>query len=685
MTRRYWFGDILGALVFALILGAFSTPDALAAPENVKVLIGFKQRPGPAEQALVRGAGGDIKYTYTIVPAIAANIPEVAIQGLLRNPNVVLIEPDIEVYAIGELDNTWGVKRISAGDVHDSGNMGTGVKVAIIDTGVDYTHPEFDSNYYKGGYDFVNRDYDPMDDNGHGTHVAGTVAAKKNDVSVVGVAPEVALYALKVLDRNGSGNYSDVIAALQWCVEKGIQVTNNSYGSSRDPGTNVKQAFDNAAAAGILHVAAAGNSGNRGGGGDNVEYPARYESVIAVAATDQNDARATFSSTGPAVELAAPGVSINSTYLGGEYKTLSGTSMASPHVAGVAALVIASGITGTDVVRQKLQSTADDFGASGRDNMYGYGLVNAAKAAISPTPPAYGTIAGIVTDATTENNPINGVTIEVDTGQTALTGVDGFYSIADVLTGERTVTASVNGYVSQSKPVTVVDDQTSTVNFTLKPVPEGQTMYVENITFSSKVAGKNLFLYTTVKVVNGTGDPLGGASVSMTLSYVSGSSWNFSGTTGSDGKVIFNLNKASSGNYTATVTTLVFGNYTWNTLEGVISASCTLNSDGSIPEGAAKPVLSSAQGNSLGSFPNPANPHTSIQYSLDTGGPVILKIYNVTGQLVRTLVDLTQGAGIHTAVWNGTDDHGQALSSGIYFCRLVAGGQVATLRISLIK
>jgi len=254
-----------------------------------------------------------------------------------------------------------------------------------------------------------------------------------------------------------------------------------------------------------------------------------------------------------------------------------------------------------------------------------------------------------------------------------------------VLTGERTVTASVNGYVSQSKPVTVVDDQTSTVNFTLKPVPEGQTMYVENITFSSKVAGKNLFLYTTVKVVNGTGDPLGGASVSMTLSYVSGSSWNFSGTTGSDGKVIFNLNKASSGNYTATVTTLVFGNYTWNTLEGVISASCTLNSDGSIPEGAAKPVLSSAQGNSLGSFPNPANPHTSIQYSLDTGGPVILKIYNVTGQLVRTLVDLTQGAGIHTAVWNGTDDHGQALSSGIYFCRLVAGGQVATLRISLIK
>ncbi|MBU2052676.1 MAG: S8 family serine peptidase, partial [Nanoarchaeota archaeon] len=150
--------------------------------------------------------------------------------------------------------------------------------------GIDYNHPDLKSNY-KGGYDFVNTDTDPMDDHGHGTHVAGTVAALDNGIGVVGVAPEANLYALKVLSSGGSGSYSDVIAALQWCVNNGIQVTNNSYGSSGDPGTNVKEAFDNAYNIhGIIHVAAAGNSGNPPGRGDNIIYPARYDSVIAVAA-----------------------------------------------------------------------------------------------------------------------------------------------------------------------------------------------------------------------------------------------------------------------------------------------------------------------------------------------------------------------------------------------------------------
>jgi len=169
-----------------------------------------------------------------------------------------------------------------------------------------------------------------------------------------------------------------VIAALEWAVANGIQVTNNSYGSSGDPGETVKAAFDNAEAAGVLHVAGAGNSGNPPGRGDNVIYPARYASVIAVAATDQNDKRARWSSTGPDVELAAPGVAINSTLLGGGYGEKQGTSMASPHVAGTAALVIAAGVTD---VRGQLQVTADDLGNPGLDPLYGYGLVDADEAA----------------------------------------------------------------------------------------------------------------------------------------------------------------------------------------------------------------------------------------------------------------------------------------------------------------
>jgi len=221
-----------------------------------------------------------------------------------------------------------------------------------------------------------------MDDYGHGTHVAGTVAAEDNGEGVVGVAPEAELYALKVLNSNGSGSFSDVIAALQWCVDNGIQVTNNSYGSSGDPGETLEIAFDNAYYDyGIIHVAAAGNSGNPPGTGDNVGYPAAYESVIAVAATDQNDERAQSSSTGPDLELSAPGVAIKSTLLGGGYGEKSGTSMASPHVAGTAALAWAVDPTySNSAVRTQLQNTADDLGATGGDSEYGYGLVNAAKA-----------------------------------------------------------------------------------------------------------------------------------------------------------------------------------------------------------------------------------------------------------------------------------------------------------------
>jgi len=373
------------ALLVVILSGLMVSPALGQQPERVKVLIGFTHQPGPAEEALVRGVGGTIKYTYHLVPAIAATLPEAAIPGLLANPNVTRIEPDGQVWAIeAELDNTWGVKRIGAGVVHGY-NKGTGVKVAIIDTGIDYKHSDLDANY-EGGWDFVNKDADPMDDNGHGTHVAGTVAAEDNDVGVVGVAPEAQLYALKVLGSDGGGYYSDVIAALQWAVDNGMRVTNNSYGSSGDPGVTVKQAFDNAYySKGVLNVCAAGNSGNPPGKGDNVIYPARYESCIAVAATDQSDKRASWSSTGPAVELAAPGVSINSTVPGGGYAAWSGTSMASPHVAGTAALVMVAYPLWTNKdVRTQLQNTADDLGVAGRDTKYGYGLVDADEAAPQP-------------------------------------------------------------------------------------------------------------------------------------------------------------------------------------------------------------------------------------------------------------------------------------------------------------
>lgn len=376
---------------------------------RVRVIISFAQPPGPSEEALIRGAGGTVHQRYWLVPAVAADVPQVAIQGLQNNPNVVSVTPDTVVVEVdAELDASWGVKHIGSGLVHGTGNKGAGVKVCVIDSGIDYTHPDLDANYL-GGWDFVNNDSDPFDDRGHGTHVAGIIAAEDNNSGVVGVAPEADVLAYKILDQNGQGFFSNAIGALQACLEAGGQVTNNSFGAQSDPDGNdplkpVKTAYDNAEALGLLHVAAAGNRTSFFGTCTTIGYPARYASVIAVTATNSSNSIISSSCRGAEAELAAPGNNVTSTVPTGScahctssgYAALTGTSMASPHVVGVAALVIASGIGDADGdesinddVRSRLQQTADDLGVAGRDSSYGYGLVDADEAAppVAPVPP----------------------------------------------------------------------------------------------------------------------------------------------------------------------------------------------------------------------------------------------------------------------------------------------------------
>lgn len=535
------------------------------AGERTKVLIGFSHKPGNAEANLVRAAGGNVRYVYDIIPSIAAELPPQAIAALERNPNVTMIEPDIEVFAISsadftaELDRTWGVKHIGAGTVHNQGAFGTGIKVAVIDSGIDYRHGDIAANY-KGGYNFVRGNNDPMDDNGHGTHVAGTIAAVRNGAGVVGAAPAVELYALKVLDRRGSGNYSNVIAALDWSVKNSIDITNNSYGSSGDPGNQVRQAFDNAYAAGILHVGSAGNNGTAAGDTNTVGYPARYSSVIAVAATDQDNKRPSWSSTGPDVEISAPGVSINSTIRGGGYGTSSGTSMASPHVAGVAALVWANGITDTnsngrinDEVRQRLIETADNIGSA---YQYGSGLVNAAAAVgsiiITPTT---GTIAGKVTD--NNNVPIAGAVITVtktDYSITTTTHSDGRYTVS-IPAGTYAVTAAKDGYHAVTRNnISVSGGATTTVDFNLGSSAGGGGGSITGVAVSfanDQTSYKwNSFVNMTVTV---SGDGTAGAGVSLTIKDPGAKTvFTSTGTTDAGGKAYFSYrvpNKATIGSY----------------------------------------------------------------------------------------------------------------------------------------
>lgn len=338
---------------------------------------------------------------------MAAELPAQAVVNLLRNPAVNVVELDGEFQAFAE-EIPWGVNKINALKNPTTGTTeytgGEGIVVAVLDSGIDLDHPDLADNVYVNlaeaagvagvdddnngyvddinGWNFVRDNNNPDDDNGHGSHCAGSIGAVgDNGTGVVGVGPRVTLMPLKVLNRRGSGSFSDMIAALDYCIDNGVHITSNSYGSSGNPGSVVESAFAAAEIAGILNVAAAGNSGNSSGTGDNVGYPAKYSSVMAVASTDIGDNRSSFSSTGDAVEVAAPGSSILSTYKKGGYATLSGTSMACPHVAGAAAVLMSDDITNNAaVVRSQLIMKAVDLGAAGPDPQYGAGRIDVVAA-----------------------------------------------------------------------------------------------------------------------------------------------------------------------------------------------------------------------------------------------------------------------------------------------------------------
>jgi subtilisin family serine protease len=215
------------------------------------------------------------------------------------------------------------------------------------------------------------------DDHGHGTHTAGTIAATTNNgIGVAGVAPNADLAICKALNAAGSGFTTDIVKCINWLrTTGGARIISMSIGS-----TGSTTAFDRelsaAYAAGVLLIAAAGNDGNA-----TLNYPAAHPDVVSVAATDANDARASFSNCNADVEIAAPGVDILSTAPGGGYQTMSGTSMATPHVSGVAAVVMKQKNLTAAQTRALLTSTADDLAAPGRDTCFGYGRVNLARAA----------------------------------------------------------------------------------------------------------------------------------------------------------------------------------------------------------------------------------------------------------------------------------------------------------------
>ncbi len=268
----------------------------------------------------------------------------------------------------------WHHEQIDSARAWDF-SLASGVTVAIVDTGVNCGHSDLSGNCV-AGYDFVNNDNDPNDDHGHGTHVAGISAAlTDNGIGIAATGWAARVMPMKALDRTGNGSHSAIANSIVWAVDHGADVINMSLGGFFTSST-LSQATVYAINRGVTLVAASGNQNT-----SNPTYPAAYPNVIGVAATTQADRRASFSNYGSYVDVAAPGVAILSTVRDGGYQAWSGTSMASPVVAGVVALLVGQNPSRSPAtIETILEQTADDLGDPGYDHMYGWGRINAGRA-----------------------------------------------------------------------------------------------------------------------------------------------------------------------------------------------------------------------------------------------------------------------------------------------------------------
>ncbi len=296
-----------------------------------------------------------------------------------------IVKPEIiQIYdSLFQKEKGWappGVSLIAARKMWPS-TQGEGSVVAIIDTGIDCTHPDLKANVI-GGISFVAGEPDYLDSNGHGTHVAGIIAANG---ALLGVAPQAKLLAVKVLSKDGFGSYSDIVQGLKWTrswtgsAGEKVNVVNMSLGGPF-PNTAMHQEIINLVEAGITVVCAAGNSGDADPDTREISYPAYYPESLAVGAVDLKTGIADFSDSNERIDIVAPGVDTYSTYPGGKYVKLSGTSMASPHIAGAAALICSRNLQrfghypSAQELKNMLNYQAIDLGTAGFDTLYGYGL-----------------------------------------------------------------------------------------------------------------------------------------------------------------------------------------------------------------------------------------------------------------------------------------------------------------------
>ncbi len=653
---------------------------------------------------------------YTLVQIPTGKTVDDMVATLNKDPNVEYAEPNYIYHAFMTPNDTyyspyqWDLPQIHMPAAWDQ-STGSGVVVAVIDCGVAYENygayakaPDLAGTNFVAGYDFVNNDSHPNDDEGHGTHVTGTIAqTTNNNLGCAGVAYNCSIMPVKVLNSAGNGTLTDIADGINWATSHGAKVINMSLGGPSGS-TTLQNAIISAYNAGVTIVCAAGNAGTSA-----PQYPAAYSQCISVSAVRYDQTIASYSSYGSTVDICAPGGDVTvdqngdgygdgilqNTFAAPNYTSFGyyfyeGTSMASPHVAGVAALLIAKagGSLTPAQVRAALQNTATDLGASGWDQYYGYGEVNAdaalqsiggggggsAPVANFSGSPTSGTapLAVSFTDLSS-NSPTSWSWTFGDGGTSTAHNPSHTYTSAGTYTVSLTAT---NAYGSNTNTKT---------NYISVSSGSANSMHVSSIAVSRTTSRNRCRGYGTITIVDGNGAPLSSATVYVTATGPTGGTG--SATTGSDGTVTFQTSLSRRNcnlEYCFEVTNVTKSGYTYDSGSNLVTKACESgnvfsnnpNTDNAVQIGQDLPYTFGLDQN----YPNPFNPTTQISFEIPASAHVKLEVFNMAGQKVATLADEEMSAGLHTVTWDASHN-----SSGVYLYRLEAGNQVDSRKMILLK
>jgi serine protease len=618
-------------------------------------------------------------------------------------------------------------------------STGRDVIVAVIDTGVAYEDykgflqaPDLEGVSFVPGYDFVDGDSHPNDENGHGTHVTGTIAQRtNNNLGVAGAAFDCSIMPIRVLDEDGYGTYAAIINGIDFAVERGANVINMSLGSG-DPSIALERSLAKAHESGVTIVAAAGNEFFWG---SPTSYPAAYDAYsITVGAVRYDGKRAPYSNVGDYIDISAPGGDLSAdqnednfpdgivqqAFIGNpadfQYWFFEGTSMAAPHVSAAAAILMANGINEPNDITEALIFSARDMGAKGWDEEYGFGIVDVYDAlnyvskeirdiGITNIKAQDEVISGDIAkvEVTARNHgtqPENvQITLMDDQGeqigifrqiQLELASSHKFtflWNTRRVPLGKHLLTAELNRLPNEDN----LTDNSGTVEIDI--VAEiARTMYVEDVKIEENEGFIAKSYTAVVTIVNGVGKPVEDAWVFGDWKGILG--WQTFAVTGIDGLATF----FSGPIFNEEDVDFTVGNVVkrgWIYKPGELPPGTSVNTQDK--QGYAWGKLKGMSKNMTPdstifyqNYPNPFNPDTWIPYQLAEGAEVLINIYSVSGKLIRTLDLGFKNAGFYldkdsAAYWDGNNSSGEKVSSGIYFYNVKAGDFMATRKIIITR